>query len=299
MIVEAININKCFDDNKVLDNVTFGLDQGLITGLVGRNGSGKTTLLKIISGIYKQDSGKIKIDGKSLEINPRTIENLAYLPDRFDYFNYYKIKEIPGYYEILYPNFDRDFFEKEIERFSYNPKSNIRNLSKGEKNLLGLIAILASNAKVLLVDEVLDGMDVLNKRRIIEYLLDAKDKGCAVLASSHELADLSGICDEIYYLTKDGRLNKTYDEENQSLHKLQIVVKDKLPENIKNKSVIISNFGRVYTVLIDLNNEFLEELLNDAEIVQYDKLEVKVEDYFYLEEGARQWVILKIYLRLP
>ena len=288
MIVEAINVNKSFDENKVLDNVTFSLDQGLITGLVGRNGSGKTTLLKIISGIYKQDSGKIKIDGKSLEINPKTIENLAYLPDRFDYFNYYKIYELPKYYEILYPTFDKDFFNGEIAKFSYNPKASIRNLSKGEKNLLGLICVLASNAKVILVDEVLDGMDILNRRRIIEYLLDAKDKGCAVFASSHELTDLSGICDEIYYLSKEGVLNKTHDEEKLSLNKLQVVVKDKLPENIKNKSVIISNIGRVYKILIDAKSEFLQELLQDPDIVQYDKLEVKVEDYFYLEEGARK-----------
>ena len=299
MIVEAINVNKSFDDNKVLDNVTFSLEEGIITGLVGRNGSGKTTLLKIIAGIYKEDSGKIKIDGKSLDINPRTIENLAYLPDRFDYFNYYKIDQLPEYYEILYPTFDKDFFNGEIAKFSYNPKASIRNLSKGEKNLLGLICVLASNAKVILVDEVLDGMDILNRRRIIEYLLDAKDKGCAVFASSHELSDLSGICDEIYYLSKEGVLNKTNDEEKLSLNKLQVVVKDKLPENIKNKSVIISNIGRVYTILIDAKSEFLKELLQDPEIVQYDELEVKVEDYFYLEEGARKWVILKTYLRLP
>lgn len=288
MIVEAINVNKSFDDNKVLDNVTFSLEEGIITGLVGRNGSGKTTLLKIIAGIYKEDSGKIKIDGKSLDINPRTIENLAYLPDRFDYFNYYKIDQLPEYYEILYPTFDKDFFNGEIAKFSYNPKASIRNLSKGEKNLLGLICVLASNAKVILVDEVLDGMDILNRRRIIEYLLDAKDKGCAVFASSHELSDLSDICDEIYYLSKEGVLNKTNDEEKLSLNKLQVVVKDKLPENLRNKSVIISNIGRVYTILIDAKSEFLKELLQDPDIVQYDKLEVKVEDYFYLEEGARK-----------
>lgn len=286
MIVEAINVNKSFDRNHVLDNVTFDLHQGVITGLVGRNGSGKTTLLKIIAGIYNKDSGKIKIDGKSLDINPKTIENLAYLPDRFDYFNYYKISKLPEYYEIIYPNFDRDFFEREIARFSYNKNETIRNLSKGEKNLLGLICVLASNAKVILVDEVLDGMDVLNKRRITEYLLDAKDKGCAVFISSHELSDLTGICDEILYLSKEGKISKTFDDTNLCLNKLQIVVKNELPEEIKQRAVVVSNIARVYTILLDTSEEDLNELLKNPKIVQYDKLEVKVEDYFYLEEGA-------------
>ena len=102
MIVEAINVDKSFGDNKVLDNVSFKLEEGIITGLVGRNGSGKTTLLKTIAGIYNKDSGKIKIAGKSLDINPKTIENLAYLPDKFDYFNYYKVLDIPDYYETIF-----------------------------------------------------------------------------------------------------------------------------------------------------------------------------------------------------
>lgn len=66
MLVEVINLNKSFDEKKVLDNISFKLNEGNITGLVGRNGSGKTTLLKIIVGIYKHDSGKVKICGNSL-----------------------------------------------------------------------------------------------------------------------------------------------------------------------------------------------------------------------------------------
>lgn len=287
MIVEAININKSFDNKKVLNNVSLCLEKGMITGLVGRNGSGKTTLLKILAGIYNEDSGKIKIAGNSLKVNPKTIKHLAYLPDRFDYFNYYKINQLPEYYKILYPDFDSKFFESEIKKFSFNPSSNIRNLSKGEKNILGLIVMLASNADVILVDEVLDGMDVLNRRRISEYLLDAKEKGCAVFISSHELAELSNICDFIYYLTKDGTLKETREDNDSSLYKLQVVVKDHLPDSIANKSVIISNLGRVYTILIDAKDDKLNVLLSDEQIVQYDKLEVKIEDYFYLEEGAR------------
>ena len=287
MIVEAININKSFDNKKVLNNVSLYLEKGMITGLVGRNGSGKTTLLKILAGIYNEDSGKIKIAGNSLKVNPKTIKHLAYLPDRFDYFNYYKINQLPEYYKILYPDFDREFFESEVKKFSFEPSSNIRNLSKGEKNILGLIVMLASNADVILVDEVLDGMDVLNRRRISEYLLDAKEKGCSVFISSHELAELSNICDFIYYLTKDGTLKETREDNDSSLYKLQVVVKDHLPDSIANKSVIISNLGRVYTILIDAKDEQLSVLLSDEQIVQYDKLEVKIEDYFYLEEGAR------------
>ena len=288
MIVEVNNISKSFDDKKVLDNISFNLSKGEMTGLVGRNGSGKTTLLKILAGIYNPDSGKFKIAGNSLAINPKAIEHVGYLPDSFDYFNFNKVKEIPEYYKILYPNFDEEFFLKELEKYNINLKQNMRSLSKGEKNLIGLITILSSNAKVILIDEILDGMDVLNKRRITEYLLDARDKGCAVFASSHELTDLGNICDNIFYLSKEGHISSTSEDSNKDIHKIQVVVKDKLPEALRNKSVIISNIGRVYTILIKTDENELKNLLNNEKIVQYDRLEVRVEDYFYLEEGARR-----------
>ncbi|WP_297281965.1 ABC transporter ATP-binding protein [uncultured Anaerococcus sp.] len=286
MIVEAINLNKSFDDKKVLDDISLSLEEGNITGLVGRNGSGKTTLLKILAGIYNADSGKFKISGYSLNINPKTIEHIAYLPDRFEYFNYDNIKDIPDFYKIIYPKFDEEFFFNEIEKNKFDLNQTIRNFSKGEKNLLGLITVLATNAEVILTDEILDGMDVLNKRRIIQYLLDARDKGCAVFSSSHELSELSGICDSIYYLTKDGKISLADDNESQKINKVQVVVNDILSERIKNQSVIISHIGRVYTILIDMDKKDVDELLNTEEIVQYDYLEMKLEDYFYLEEGA-------------
>ncbi len=286
MIVEAININKSFDNKKVLDDISFDLEEGNITGLVGRNGSGKTTLLKILAGIYNADSGKFKIKGNSLSINPKTIEHVAYLADSFDYFIYDKVRDIPAYYKIIYPKFDGGFFLKEIEKNKFDLDQSIRNFSKGEKNLLGLITVLATNAEVILTDEILDGMDVLNKRRIIEYLLDARDKGCAIFSSSHDLYELSGICDRIYYLSKDGKISLADDNKSSNVNKIQVVVANSLPEDIKNKAVVISNIGRVYTVLIEMEKEKLKDLLSSQEIVQYDKLEMKLEDYFYLEEGV-------------
>lgn len=288
MIVEVNNISKSFDKKKVLENVSFNLEEGNITGLVGRNGSGKTTLLKILAGIYNPDAGKFKINGNSLAINPKVIEHVAYLPDRFDYFNLNKVREIPEYYGILYPNFDTKFFTEELDRYGINLNQSMRNFSKGEKNLIGLITVLSSNAKVILIDEILDGMDVLNKRRITEYLLDARDRGCAVFASSHELAELGGICDNILYLSKEGKISSTSPSENKNLHKIQIVIKENLPAAIADRAVIISNIGRVYTLLINASDKELIEILNNQEIVQYDKLDVRVEDYFYLEEGARR-----------
>lgn len=285
MRIRAEKITKTFDERKVLDNISFNLEEGMITGLVGRNGSGKTTLLKSLCGIYDMDEGSFSLDDNNIRENPTLIKNIAFLPDSFDYFNYYKVKHIPGFFKVIYENFDETFFLEEIKRQKIDPDKNVRNFSKGQKNILGLITILASRAKILLIDEILDGMDVLNKKEILSYLIDAKDSGKAVFASSHELDQLSGISDYIFYLTKDGKLIDTSDEGINQLRKIQLVFKDQVPDNLDRRMILVNRIGRVATILVNQSEKEVEEILNRKDIVQYDILTPKIEDYFYLERG--------------
>lgn len=286
MNISVKNIDKSFDKNIVLKDLSFNLKEGRITGLVGRNGSGKTTLLKIMCRIFDPDKGVVLVNDKDIRKNPELITNIAYLPDKFDYFNYSNPKDMLGYYKIIYPNFDKNFFLDQLHKNEIDPRVNTRNYSKGMKNLLGLITILATKADILLVDEILDGMDVLNKEVIKSYLLDAKEEGRTILASSHELDELYGISDEILYLTKSGKLEKI-SENSDKFTKVQIVVKDKLPDDVLNKSILRFNLGRVYIVLLGMNNDKVNEVLNRDEIVQYDILPSQVEDNFYWERGNK------------
>ncbi len=285
MRIRADKISKAFDEKKVLDNISFDLEEGMITGLVGRNGSGKTTLLKCLCGIYDMDEGSFNLDGKDIRENPTLTKNIAFLPDSFDYFNYYKVKHIPGFFRVIYEDFDEAFFLEEIKKQKIDPDKNVRNFSKGQKNILGLITILASRAKILLIDEILDGMDVLNKKEILSYLIDAKDSGKAVFASSHELDQLSGISDYIFYLTKDGKLIDTSDKRINQLKKIQLVFKDQVPDDLDRKMILVNKIGRVATILVNQSKEEVEEILDRDDIIQYDILNPKIEDYFYLERG--------------
>lgn len=285
MRIRSDKISKAFDENIVLDNISFDLEEGMITGLVGRNGSGKTTLLKCLCGIYDMDNGRFSLDDKDIRENPALIKNIAFLPDSFDYFNYYKVKHIPGFFRVIYEDFDETFFLEEIKKQKIDPDKNVRNFSKGQKNILGLITILASGAKILLIDEILDGMDVLNKKEILSYLIDAKDSGKAVFASSHELDQLSGISDYIFYLTKDGKLIDTSDERINQLRKIQLVFKDQVPDNLDRRMILVNKIGRVATILVNASEKEVEEILKREDLVQYDILTPKIEDYFYLERG--------------
>ena len=284
MIVEVMSLYKSFGKNKVLEDVNFSLDEGKIYALVGRNGSGKTTLLKIMADIYQKDLGKINIFGKSFKEDKHIIENIAYLPDRFDYFDYSSVEKMLGYYEVIYPNFDKRFVLKELEKNNIDIKKNLKSFSKGYKNLIGLLAVIGTNAKIVLLDEILDGMDVLNKEIILSYILDLKDFGRIVLASSHELEELAKVADETLYLSKDGKLTNLQ-KNKEKFVKLQIVVKDELDPKILDRAVLRFKLGRVYTILIDNRENLMDMIKNNESVVQFDILDPKIEDNFYWEKG--------------
>lgn len=284
MIVEVMSLYKSFGKNKVLEDVNFSLDEGKIYALVGRNGSGKTTLLKIMADIYQKDLGKINIFGKSFKEDKHIIENIAYLPDRFDYFDYSSVEKMLGYYEVIYPNFDKRFVLKELEKNNIDIKKNLKSFSKGYKNLIGLLAVIGTNAKIVLLDEILDGMDVLNKEVILSYILDLKDFGRIVLASSHELEELAKVADETLYLSKDGKLTNLQKNKNKFV-KLQIVVKDELDPKILDRAVLRFKLGRVYTILIENRENLMDSIKKNESVVQFDILDPKIEDNFYWEKG--------------
>ena len=284
MIVEVMSLYKSFGKNKVLEDINFSLDEGKIYALVGRNGSGKTTLLKIMADIYQKDLGKINIFGKSFKEDKHIIENIAYLPDRFDYFDYSSVEKMLGYYEVIYPNFDKRFVLKELEKNNIDIKKNLKSFSKGYKNLIGLLAVIGTNAKIVLLDEILDGMDVLNKEIILSYILDLKDFGRSVLASSHELEELAKVAHETLYLSKDGKLTNLQ-KNKEKFVKLQIVGKDELDPKILDRAVLRFKLGRVYTILIENRENLMDMIKNNESVVQFDILDPKIEDNFYWEKG--------------
>lgn len=284
MILTSKDISKVFDGKLILDNINFTLKTGEITGLVGRNGSGKTTLLKILSKILDPISGTVLVDDVDLFKNPKLIENIAYLPDSFDFFIYDTGNKAMDYYEIIYPKFNRKFVEEEAKKINIPLDQTIRSLSKGQSTLLGLLIILGTKANILLIDEALDGMDVINKELVLQYLIVAAENDHAILISSHQLDELQGIADNILYLSIDGKVENIKDNRDKPLNKVQIVVSESIPEDILKDSLLRFQLGRVYTVLMEGPEEEILHKLIRKEIVQFDILPLKLEDYFYWEK---------------
>ena len=273
------NINKKFSKKIVLNNVSFTVGTGEIVALIGRNGSGKTTLLKILSGIYSQDSGEIGIEGVD---NKNIKKQLIYIPDRFDYFKNSKIKKVCEFYKLAYENFDEQYFKTELENIKLSQTNRLSELSKGQLTIFSLILGISCRTKFILLDEPLDGIDVINTKVITNYILDAQSDGIGLLISSHQLNALENISDKVVYLDDGVGVSEEVNKDEYS--KYQLVYQEKISEELRrNPDVrIISNIGRVYVVIMRGSYEVTQEIIQDKDLLQYDKLPIALEDIFLL-----------------
>ena len=272
-------INKKFSKKIVLNNVNFSVSTGEIVALVGRNGSGKTTLLKILSGIYSQDSGKIRIEDVD---NKNIKKQLIYIPDRFDYFKNSKIKKVGEFYKLAYENFDEQYFKTELEKIKLSQTSRLSELSKGQLAIFSLILGISCRTKFIFLDEPLDGIDVINTKMIVDYILDAQSDGIGLLISSHQLNSLENISDKVVYLDEGIGVSEEINKDEYS--KYQLVYQEKIPDELcRNPNVkIISNIGRVYVVIMRGSYDTTYDIIQDKDLLQYDKLPIALEDIFLL-----------------
>ena len=273
------NINKKFSKKIVLNNVSFTVNTGEIVALIGRNGSGKTTLLKILSGIYSQDSGEMGIEGVD---NKNIKKQLIYIPDRFDYFKNSKIKRVCEFYKLAYENFDEQYFKTELEKIKLSQTSRLSELSKGQLAIFSLILGISCRTKFVFLDEPLDGIDVINTKVITNYILDAQSDGVGLLISSHQLNALENISDKVVYLDDGVGVSEEVNKDEYS--KYQLVYQEKISEELRrNPDVkIFSNIGRVYVVIMRGSYDATHDIIQDENLLQYDKLPIALEDIFLL-----------------
>lgn len=195
-------VDKSFGKSKVLDSISFNVNDCSVYGLIGYNGAGKTTLLNILSGLYHADKGtvEIEVNGKRHRPfdNPAVKRSLFYVNDDPYYFPNATLISMRDFYCGMYPNWSDESFKKLTQLFGIDPNKKMGDFSKGMKRQGAIILGLASKARHIFLDESFDGLDP-NIRTLVSNLLAeyiAETEG-SVIAASHNLYELEGICDTV------------------------------------------------------------------------------------------------------
>lgn len=204
-------LTKRYGSVLALDNVSIGLSSGKIVGLLGPNGSGKTTLIKLINGLLTPDSGAITICGDAP--GPKTKAKVAYLPDNIYLNSWMTVKQIVTYFQDFYADF-RPFLAYEmLEKLGISPNKRLKTLSKGNKEKVCLILTMSRNAQLYVLDEPIAGVDPAARDYVISTIINNYNPQSTVLISTHLIADIEQILDEVIFI-QNGRilLQKSVDE---------------------------------------------------------------------------------------
>ena len=292
-MIRIEHVDKSYDGHKVIDDVSIFIKQGNIYGLIGENGAGKSTLLQCVAGVYKQDAGKIEIDDQIVYENNEIKEEIAYVADRNLFFKNYTVIQLVNLFEMIYPSFSRERFDTYNNLLGLNLKAKVKNLSKGMQTRLSVMLNMARKPKVLLLDEPTSGLDPVAKKQVLDAIIELVDEiGTTVLISSHHLADLERICDEVTMLSK-GKVvyQSTVENVKNKVKKLQIVFNKEVPSDLKNWQGVISmsHIGSVYYMITNAYSGELVERLKKAGAITIDVLGLDLEEIFvYTELATKQ-----------
>jgi ABC-2 type transport system ATP-binding protein len=283
------NLSKKIASHPILNEVQLTIPKGVICGIVGRNGSGKTTLFRTIVGHYQSDAGEVLIEGKNICIDPIMKEKIFYVDTQFHPLDFMTPIIIGEYYNLLYHSFDLESYQQMIQKYQL-PNRRFQQYSKGMQGLLLVILAYCSNCDYLILDEPLDGLDVIIRKEATDLLLDAVSEGTrSIILSSHNLAELEKLVDQVAFL-KNGRISHTVHLENekQLTKKVQFVLRQKvIPEIIKQRGTILSVQGRVVCVVFKEYTAELAEQVATLNPVLIEELPLSLEDLF-IEEFSHQ-----------
>lgn len=197
-LVHARGLSKDYGGKLALHGLDLTLESGKIIGLLGPNGSGKTTFIKILAGLLTPSGGRVTIAGNEPGAETKAI--VSYLPER-PYFNsWMRVDECLTFFADFYADFDRSLAERMLADLGVDTHAKLKTLSKGTKEKVQLVLVMARRAQLYLLDEPIAGVDPAAREYILRTIVSAYRREATVLISTHLIADVEEVLDRFLFL---------------------------------------------------------------------------------------------------
>ncbi len=205
-VLEVKGLKKDFS-NFSLQDVSFSLQEGCITGFIGVNGAGKTTTIKSILGLVLKDAGNIKLFDQKIDQNERELKNhIGIVLDDGYFYEDMTMKEMKNVFAPAYSNWDEAVYKSYTERFRLQLNQKISTLSRGMRMKYAIALALSHHADLLIMDEPTSGLDPLVRSELMDILLEfMQEEGKTVFFSTHITSDLDKVADVLILIDK-GRI---------------------------------------------------------------------------------------------
>ena len=232
------NIYKNFGNISALKDISMVTNSGKIHCILGDNGAGKSTLVNIISGVFHADQGKYIVNDEEVNFsNPReaieagistVYQNLAIIPIMNIYRNFFLGNEPlhNNYFNMIDKEFAINTTKKELRKFDISiddPKRSAETLSGGERQILAIARALYFGAKILILDEPTSALGVKESNKVVEQIIQLKNKNINVILVSHNIDQAFMIGDK-FFIIKNGELVGEFDKLATSANKLRTIL---------------------------------------------------------------------------
>ena len=222
-LLSVKNIKKSFDDKVIINDISFTVESGKIVGLLGKNGSGKTTIIKMINDLLTLDEGEILVNGSKIWVESKKV--ISYLPERSYLEGSERVIDIIKLFKDFYEDFDEQkalFLLKDLD-LDINQK--LPKMSKGMKEKVQLALVMSRHAKLYVLDEPLGGVDPTSREKILKTILSNFDEGASLLITTHLIADVEKILDEVIFIDGGkvilaGEVETLREKENASIDEI-------------------------------------------------------------------------------
>lgn len=294
-VVEVNNLTKYFGKKKVLDDISFSLEEGQILGFIGPNGAGKTTTIKLILGLQRINSGAVSINGYDIKKDfKKAISRVGAIVESPDLYMYISGMDNLKLIANMYPTVSNERILEVVGLVGLENRINdkVSKYSLGMRQRLGIAASLIHNPNVLILDEPTNGLDpegIKELRDLLKKLVKKEKVG--VLISSHNLAELESFCTDVC-LIKNGKIITTMSMEeikkvDRTNYKIKLDSTDDLEDILHEDDAILDDkFIKIYVDEEEIPIIINKLLKKKKKIYEIKEETLSLEDAFISKTGG-------------
>lgn len=198
MLLQSKELAKKYFNKIAVKDISVEIEEGKIYAILGPNGSGKTTFMKMAAGLVKPTSGTITYKGMPIGVESK--KKVAYMSTEPFFYNYMTAADVGKYYNDFFEDFDLKRYEQLLIRMELNMNDKVKSLSSGMAAKLKIAATLARKAELYMLDEPLNGIDLIAREKIITTILEVTGEDATILISSHLVDELEKIIDSAIFI---------------------------------------------------------------------------------------------------
>ena len=286
-VIEASDLRKNYEGVEALRGLSFQVPAGSIYGFLGRNGAGKTTTIKVLLGMARPTSGRVRVLGLAADAQEASVairRRTGFVSDEKDLYDYMTVEQMIRFTAPFFPRWRVDLERRYLRTFELPLDRKIKALSRGTRTKLALLLALCRGAELLILDEPTSGLDPAMTEGVLQALVaHVGDEGMTVFFSSHQIAEIDQIADHVAIIDR-GRTVVTgvLDDLRQNFRRIELVFDGDAPEAAFRAPGVerVRRQGRVLTVLSSAGADRILDEARALNPVSVDVVPVTLKEIF-------------------